>query len=77
MKTLRRDRLQRALEACLRVGKSEQGEFSAKWLKLAGTPVSGATLTQLCDLGCLTYTPNGMNGQGTRWYRILRATLPD
>jgi hypothetical protein len=77
MKSLQRDRLQRILDACVRVEKSEQGEFSAKWLRASGTRVSGATLRRLCDLWCLAYRANGMDGQGTRWYRVLRKTLPD
>jgi hypothetical protein len=77
MNPSRRDRLQRALEACVRVGKSPQGEFSAKWLRYAGTPVSGPTLTQLCDVGCLAFTANGIVRPDTRWYRVLRLTLPD
>ncbi len=73
---LERQRLRDALTACLQVQKSEQGEFSAKWLRDSGTPVLGKTLAELCGLGCLSFRANGMQGQGTRWYRVLRDTVP-
>ena len=53
MSALKRQRLQKALYACLRVKKSEAGEFSAKSLRLAGAPISNATVRALCKAGCL------------------------
>ena len=53
MSTLKRQRLQKARYACLRVKKSEPGEFSAKSLRLAGAPISNATVRALCKAGCL------------------------
>jgi len=57
MSTLKRQRLQRALYACIRVKKTEAGEFSAQGLRLAGRAVSNATLRQLCEAGCLELEP--------------------
>jgi|GEM_PF-5359275 hypothetical protein len=76
MSTLKRQRLQRGLFACLRAKKSMDGEFSAKELRLAGTPVSAATLRQLCEAGCLEFRANGTKERGTRWYRVARSSLP-
>jgi len=76
MPTLKRQRLQRGLYACLRVKKSGEEEFSANELRLAGTVVSAATLRQLCEAGCLEFRANGTKDRGTRWYRVLRSSLP-
>ena len=76
MSALKRQRLQKALYACLRVKKSEAGEFSAKSLRLAGAPISNATLRELCKAGCLEFRINGTKERGTRSYRVVRSTLP-
>jgi hypothetical protein len=73
MSTLKRQRLQKALYACLRVKKSEAGEFSAKWLRPAGTSVSNVTLRQLCEAGCLEFKTKD---RGAKWYRVVRSNLP-
>jgi hypothetical protein len=74
--TLKRQRLQEILDACVRLGKSDDGEFSAKWLHESGVNVSGRQLTELCKLGCLSFRANGIDGQGLHWYRVLRSMLP-
>ena len=75
--TLENQRLQEILAACVRVRKSDLGDFSAKWLRLARVRFSGRDLTRLCDLGCLSFQANGTEGQGRRWYTVVRDTLPD
>src|SRR5262245_23873661 len=58
MITLRRQHMQDALNACIRVIKSAEGEFSAKWLRDTGTPIHAKTLAELCELGCLSFRAN-------------------
>jgi hypothetical protein len=73
MSSLKSQRLQKVLYACLRIRKSEADTFSSKWLRLAGTPVSDATLRQLCAAGCLELSTGE---RGTRWYKVVRSTVP-
>jgi hypothetical protein len=54
MFTLKRQRLQKARYALPSgLKKSEPGEFSAKSRRLAGAPISNATVRELCKAGCL------------------------
>ena len=76
MSTMKRQRLQGALYACRRVKKNAAGEFLASWLRLARTPVSAASLRELCKAGCLDLRTDGAGERGKRWYRVVQSTLP-
>jgi hypothetical protein len=62
--------LREVLEACKRIEKSSAGEFSCKWLRLAGNRFRPSQLTQLVKLGYLRVKHNGIVSRGTAWYSV-------
>ncbi len=74
--TQKRAKLAEALRHCVNMEKSKINDFSAKWLRLSGTPVSGQTLRELCRLGCLSCKANGIIRRGPLWYTVVRTELP-
>lgn len=62
--------LKEVLEACKRIEKSSAGEFSCKWLRLAGNRFRAAQLTQLVKLGYLRVNYNGIVSRGAAWYSV-------
>lgn len=52
------------LEACRNVAKSDDGEFSVKWLRLAGSTFHASKLKELVDLGYLGVSYNGIVRRG-------------
>jgi hypothetical protein len=64
------DELKPVFEACQKVAKSDDGEFSMKWLRSAGHKFHWSKLKQLVELGYLAVNRNGIVRCGTAWYRI-------
>ncbi len=62
--------LKEVLDACKRIDKSSAGEFSCKWLRLAGYRFHHSRLTQLVKLGYLRVKYNGIISRGTAWYSV-------
>jgi hypothetical protein len=62
--------LKPVLDACKAVRKSDDGEFSYKWLRLAGCAFHSSKLAQLVRLGYLIVQHNGITRRGTAWYRL-------
>jgi hypothetical protein len=66
-----------ALRRCVAVPKSGRNDFSADWLRKAGTPVPTPLLRELVKIGCLSAEPNGVTRRGRLWYTVKRDTLPE
>jgi len=71
MRTQLNDELKPVFDACKQVVKSEDGEFSYKWLRLAGNTFHPSRLWQLVRLGYLAVSFNGVVRRGTAWYRVV------
>ena len=59
-----------ALELCKAVRKTNDGEFSCKWLRAAGARFHHSLLTNLVEFGYLTVQYNGIVRRGTAWYKL-------
>jgi hypothetical protein len=66
------DELKLVLQACVSIEKSENGEFSYKWLRLSGYTFHHSKLKQLAALGYLAVQYNGIIRRGKAYYRVVR-----